>query len=319
MSRQMQQSLPGHLQQYVGANKPAYVPQRVQQELTAHMQKAMPDHLKQYAGAYVEQNIMSRPASSTPLMGRPPIPDRLNRSHSGDVAAEQANAQFLNMFQSDQPQNTAPAAPPSGPDQQIPSAPPGPTSSYDFIMNPQQSTRPPLFKLGGPSAAVRAAVVAGGLLLLLVLFIGFKSILAGSNKSIPSLVGITQDQQELIHLASNGVKNVTDSHLQAFAITAQVSVQSEQGQLITYLANNHRKVANKELVLKVNKSTDNALTAALAASNYDPIFKQAMQTKLASYKQDLQQAYTQTKGPKGRALLTADYDAASLLLKQLGS
>ena len=315
----MQRNLPAHLQQYVGANKPAFIPSRAQAELTAHMQKVMPDHLKQYAGAYVEQSIMSRPTTPTAPAGRPPMPDRLNRSHSGDIAAEQANAQFLNLFQADQ-NGTAPAQPnPSyGPPTQAPAST-DPTSTYDFIMNPEQPKRPSVFNFGGSSAGLRIALVVGGLFLLLILFIGFKNVLAGSNKSIPSLVGVVQDQQELSHLAADGAQNASSGNLKNFAVTAQASLQSEKSDLLTYLLNNHRKVSVKEQNLKVSKSTDDQLSTALTTSSYDPTFKQIMQTKLSSYKQDLSAAYNQTKGPKGKALLKADYDSTSLLLKQLGS
>ena len=311
----MQRNLPAHLQQYVGANKPAFIPSRAQAELTAHMQKVMPDHLKQYAGAYVEQNVMTRPSTPTAPAGRPPMPDRLNRSHSGDIAAEQANAQFLNLFQSDQT-GAAPVQPNLAAQAPVNT---DPNSNYDFIMNPEQPKRPSAFNFGGSSTGLRIAVVVGGLFLLLILFIGFKNILASSNKSIPSLVGIVQDQQELVHLTTDGVQNASSGDLKNFAVTAQASLKSEKSDLVTYLLNNHRKVNAKEQNLKVSKSTDDQLSTALATSSYDPTFKQIMQTKLASYKQHLSAAYNQTKGPKGRALLQADYDAASLLLKQLGS
>lgn len=318
MNQQMQRGLPAHLQQYVGANKPAVVPQRAQAELTAHMQKVMPEHLKQYAGAYVEQNVMSRPAAAAPMTGRPPIPDRLNLSHSGEVAAEQANAQFLNLFQSDRPAPPVPPGPEYGPGPQPPAAS-DPTSTYEFIMSPQQPKRPGLFNFGSVSTRVRIAVVAGAVILLLILFVGIKNMLAGSNTSIPNMVNVAQDQQELIHLATDGVQHAVSDSTKNFAVTAQASLMSEQRDMLTYLTNNHRKVSNKELVLKVSKSTDAQLATALSTSTYDTTFKDVMKSKLTGYRQALQQAYAQTEGPKGRALLNDDYKAAGLLLKQLGS
>lgn len=205
------------------------------------------------------------------------------------------------------------------PQQPYSPAPQQPAPDYSFILNPEQPKRPGLFKFGGGSKAMRIAVVVAGIFMLLILLIGFKNLLAGSNKSLPSMVGVAQDQQELIHLSQNGVQNAVATDTKNFAVTAQASLASEQSQLITYLAANHRNVKPKELALKVSATTDAQLAASLSASDYDPTFKDIMKAKLATYKQDLQKTYSLTKGPKGRALLKDDYNAANLLLKQLGS
>jgi len=321
MSQQMQQTnMPPHLRQYVGKDKPAFMPPSVQRELAAHMEKVMPAHLKQYAGAYVAQNMTPAPArnGTRPMTARSPVPDRHNLSHSGSIAAEQADAtQYLNMFQPD-----APNQPPQNTPQQ-----PTPSSStpspehpdYSFIMEPPSTTRTPKFNLGSGSPILRIAVVAGGIVLLLILFGVIKGVLTDSNKAIPSLVSVAQYQQELVHLATNGTQNAQGQGLKNFAYTAQLSLQSEQKDLITYLSNNGHKTSLKELNFKVSKTVDDQLATALTASSYDTTFKQAMQDSLTTYQNSLKQAYEQTSGPKGRALLQADFDAAQLLSKQLGS
>lgn len=217
-----------------------------------------------------------------------------------------------------QPQQ--PYAPP--PSQPLPGPNMGsdaPKPDYGFILEPPKPPRAPLFKFGGGSQKMRIILVVAVIFVLLVLFAGLKNIVASSNKSIPSLVSVAQYQQELLHLAQSGAQNATSASLKNFAYTTQLSLQSEQKDLVLYLKNNGHKTGTKELNLKISKTLDNQLTAALTNSSYDPTFKQAMQDKLTNYQQALKQAFIQTKGPKGQALLSNDYDAAGLLLKQLNS
>lgn len=186
-------------------------------------------------------------------------------------------------------------------------------------MNPQQPKRPPLFRFGNVSSKVRIALLAGAVVLLLILVIGFKNMLAAGNNFIPSMVTVAQDQYELVHLAAGGVQNAVDDNTRNFAVTAQASLQSQQNDTVAYLAGNGRKVKTKELAAKLSKPLDSRLSDALAASNYDSTFRDIMKSSLTAYQHDLQQAYRQDTGPKGRAMLNDYYKAAGLLLKQLGS
>lgn len=194
-----------------------------------------------------------------------------------------------------------------------------PKPDYGFIMEPPKPPKQSLFNLGGGSQTTRIILVVAAVFVLLILFVGLKNILATSNKSVPSLITVAQYQQELIHLSQSGTQNATSVNLKNFAYTAQLGLQSEQKDLVLYLKKNGHKTSTKELNLGVSKTLDNQLSAALTNSSYDSAFKQAMQGKLAGYQQALKQAFAQTKGPKGQALLNDDYHAADLLLKQLNS
>jgi hypothetical protein len=83
------------------------------------------------------------------------------------------------------------------------------------------------------------------------------------------------------------------------------------------MQNNGKKVKAKTLAATISQNLDNQFTAAATNNTYDQLFKQTMQNKLTQYERALKIAYSQTKGPKGRALLSKDYDAAQLLLTQL--
>ena len=290
------------------------------------MQKAAPAHLKQYAGAYVQQNVVDSSlrapvSTSTPSRSPAPLPDKLNQSHSGEVGTEQHNAQFLNLFQADAapgvPSQPTTLQPGSSYDQPTPSSS---QSDLDFIMNPQQPPKSPgLFSFGGSSLPKRILLAVGGMFLLLILFVVVKGVVGGNGGSATALVTVAKDQQELIHLATGATQNATTDVTKNFSATALISLQSEQNQLVSYLKTNGHKVAGKELSLKISKATDAQLAAAKSASTFDETYKSIMQEKLKAYQTDIQKAYNQTTGTKGRALLTDDIKAANLLLEQLGS
>lgn len=209
-----------------------------------------------------------------------------------------------------------PNYPPNSPYQQPAPQP----SGYDFITNPAPAPkRGPNLLPSNASAPVRIAIVVGGLFILLILFLIIKGILSGGGGT-PALISVAQEQQEIIHLATNATGN-TQTGLSTtnenFAVTAQASLTSAQQQLITYLANNNHKVKAKALSLKIDASLDQELQTAATNSTYDSTFKQAMQNQLAAYQQALRAAYKQTAGPKGRALLSNQFNASQLLLQQL--
>lgn len=175
---------------------------------------------------------------------------------------------------------------------------------------------------GSSSPIVRIGIILGGLLVVLILFVIIKGLLSGPGNT-PALTSVGQDQQAMIHILTNGAGS--DSQQQAtlsansqnFAATAQLSLTSAQNQLVTYMKNNGKKVKTKTLALKISPATDQELTTAASNSTYETTFQKIMQTSLVNYQKDLQAAYKQTKGPKGRQLLSNEFNGAQLLLAQL--
>ncbi|HVV25515.1 MAG TPA: hypothetical protein VHC21_00575 [Candidatus Saccharimonadales bacterium] len=211
-------------------------------------------------------------------------------------------------------QPPAPAPPPISPAPQ--------PSGYDFITNPSAPPRRgPNLLPSNASTPMRLVVVVGGLLVLLILFLILKGLLSGGGNT-EALINVAQDQQQIIHLTTNATSNSQvglSTTNENFAVTAQASLTSAQQQLITYLATNGHKVKTKTLSLKISSSLDQELQTAATNSTYDSTFKQTMQNQLSSYQQALRTAYAQTKGPKGRQLLSDQFNAAQLLLQQLNT
>jgi peroxiredoxin len=271
--------------------------------------------------------LRSKTSSASPQTPSQPIPQNhpdfsLPRQTGSYIAPAQAEPAPLSPGLPVQPTVIAPqttSGPPPG--QVQPAQPPAgsPASPYDFIMSSEKPVAVSrLSSLRSASLAIRAMFVAGGLFALLLVFIIFKSVFGGGSAFTP-YIAVTQDQQELIHIATaaNQQSQGISVANQNFMATAQLSLSSAQTMLITYLSANGQKIDNKTLVLKVSPSTDTQLQSALAATTYDQTLQQIMKNQLGTYMNDLQQAYKQTTGQKGHALLTSDYKQAQLLLTQL--
>lgn len=188
---------------------------------------------------------------------------------------------------------------------------------YDFIVNP--GAAPSRSRLpGGNSVISRLLIVVGGIFILLIIFMVVKNLVLVDSTNAPLLISAANQQQELIHLSGKAILEPTlEATTKNFALTTQLTLVSQQQQLLVYLQSQGHKITPKQLVAQVSLATDQQLAASVAASTYDSTFRQIMQTKLTSYKQTLQQAYTKTSGSAGRELINKDYASSQLLLQQL--
>lgn len=305
MNRQMQR-MPHNMKQYSGSG---YVPQHVENAMAKHLEKGVPDHMKKYAGAYLQQQVVSgNRAPSAP-------------SPSGNTQQPHITSNFQGHYQA--PPQEIPSTGqavysemPPQPDMGQPPSQHGP--QFDFIMNPEQPSKRG-FNFGGSSLLIKVGVIAGGILILVVLFSILRGVLGGSSNMTAYTV-VVQDQQELIHLTAGAStqQGLTTSN-QNFLATASTSLTSSQNKTLTYMSKNGLKVKPKVLTLKISKSTDDQLSAAASAGTYNATLKEVMNSKLKAYQRDLQQTYNQVNGKLGRAMLSDQFDQASLLITQLNS
>jgi hypothetical protein len=210
--------------------------------------------------------------------------------------------------------------PPSSPAPQPQLSPQPQSQPYDFITRSDQPASGGTLALpGSNSTIVRALYVAGGLFVLLILFVVIKSLL-NSNPGLASFTGIAQDQQELIHLATNASQQPDlTTNDQNFAATSEISLSSSQATIIKYIISGGEKLKTTTLDLKVSAATDAQLTSATTAGTYDQTFQTVMNAKLATYASDLQQAYKNTSNQNSRAFFSSDYKQVQLLLTQLNA
>jgi flagellar basal body-associated protein FliL len=319
-----------HIREYANSlNDSAHMPRGMEHTISEQMNRNMPDNLKPYAEAYVQQSYGAHSPSVSPTRSMPPpIPDQLNRSHSMPFG-EQHNVELNTLPVAAQtlferPEGSSTVVSPNGPQQQA-TPPIDSNDPYSFIMNQganHGNKGPGVPSLPGlPPMASRLLLVGGGLLILIIIIVIFKSLLAGSGKST-GLVSVAQDQTAMLSII-NGITQTSQSQLntanQNIVSTMQVSLESSQQQLETYLSSNHMKVSTKTLALKESTATTTSLANAESAGDFDITLDQILKSQLDTYQSDLSLAYRQVKGPKGKALLTSDYNQSKLMLSQINN
>jgi hypothetical protein len=222
--------------------------------------------------------------------------------------------------QNNQPPQNQPV-PPNYPGQATPDAN---HPAYDFIMNPgTNKASGPSLKLPGmsglsPQLRRVIVIIVGLIFILIVLSVVLKAIDAPGNVSDLNLV--IEDQQELLHLASEGsqVQNISQSD-QNLTATATPVLSSSQAALKDYLAETGGKLNIKYLDLKESASTDQDLASAASAGTYDSTFDGAFQAQINTYLSDLNAAYKVTPGSRGKSILSGDYKQGKLLLTEISS
>jgi hypothetical protein len=200
--------------------------------------------------------------------------------------------------------------------------PPPPGANYDFFLNPQKPPKPSPFAglLGGGSLAVRMAVVACGAFVVVIVLYIFLSLFG--NSSDPKLLTIAQDQSELSRVAALAYtlgQNQSSSSTQNFARSANLSLTTEQLQLLNYLKEHGTKFSAKQLAATKNTSTDTELSSSIQSSSFDSTYASVMQSQLGSYQITLQSAFKSASSTNLKVILAADYKAAGLLLRQINN
>ena len=190
--------------------------------------------------------------------------------------------------------------------------------SYDFIVNPEKPRKTMVALPSGLKQRILFIAVAVVVLIIIISLVS--SLLKPKNNTLPALLAVADQQQELIHLSDpanmNNTQNISGDTANTIN-TINQSVTSAQGQLLTYLAKNGTKLKTGQVAGANEVSIDATLSTAASGGNYEATLLSTLQTQLSSYGVSLKSAYTLEKGPKGQALLTSDYKQQQLLLTAL--
>jgi len=204
------------------------------------------------------------------------------------------------------------------PNQYSPPPSAGPPSNYDFIFNPPQAPKKRFGLPSGNSTGQRIAIVSIGAFILLILFIILSSVLtSGSKTSTQTFINIAEEQAEIIRVATIGTQQSRGSDSKNLAMTVLLSMETTQQQTLALLTKNHHKLGTKQLAVKRNPQTDQALTSANLNNNFDEAFTQQMQTSLSTYRTDVKAAYDASKSNSEKQILSNSYTGISVLLANL--
>lgn len=187
---------------------------------------------------------------------------------------------------------------------------------YDFIVNSDQNKR----RFSAPqSIGTRIAIVAGGAAILLIIIIVIFSAIFGGSDNNQQFLKVLQSQQEIARVTQLQEVATADQSVKNIANSTRLAVSSDQKQLTTTLASFGREFNQKDIALGQNPQTDEQLTAAKAAGNFDTTFLTVLTKHLQTYQSSLQQAYDATENETVRNQLQEDYTSSGLLMKQIES
>lgn len=187
---------------------------------------------------------------------------------------------------------------------------------YEFIIGetterPVQQQSTPL-----PSKSKKKLLVFGGIGVLTIFVILFSVLLfSGSgDKTTTSLVSVARQQAEIVRIAQLGVKKSDNAEIKAFAITVQTTVKSDNGSMLAYLKSNALPSDAKSIgASSTAAKTDDILTKAEQANQFDEAFEQVLRTEIASYQKKLQQVYELTESKNTKALISQFFKNTELL------
>ena len=193
---------------------------------------------------------------------------------------------------------------------------------YDFFMNTPAPKKQPLFGGAGGgsngSKSKRLLIVVGGGGLLLIVLIMFLSLLSGGNKRGDLLLGLAQQQAELIRVTdlAKAEPAARSTATQLLAVNTGVSIKSSHVETLALLKTAGVKSAEKKLGLKQNPKTDERLTAAAQDNTYDQVFEEIVKTQLEAYQSTAKTLYQSATSQNEKQLLDEAYTGAALLLGQ---
>lgn len=180
---------------------------------------------------------------------------------------------------------------------------------YNFIVNAGQKPKKALLPAGN-SKQTRILVVLGGVVLLLIIGFVIMTVLSSAGKGQQeTLLKASQQQAELIRVSKIGIEKARDANTRNFAITTNITLQSDQAGLLAI-----SKAKPKEIALGKSTKTDLALTTAEQSNKFDEVFTQTVQTQLIAYQKTLKSVYDATDGKKSKATLTEQFNHLNVLL-----
>lgn len=187
-----------------------------------------------------------------------------------------------------------------------------PQAGYEFLSAPQKA--PKKLLPGGGSKKGRIILVSAGAALLLILGMILMTVLSSSGSGYKKdLLTAAQQQQELIRVSTIGAQKARDNVTRNRAITVQLSLQSDQVQLLAIAKTHGVNVTPKELALGKKVATDQLLTQAEQANRFDEAFNDELFRELSVYQTTLRKVHDATTKKVSKDKLAQQFNHVTLL------
>ncbi len=189
-----------------------------------------------------------------------------------------------------------------------------PTPDYDFILNTEHSPKRPRLP-SASSKQSRILIVAGGAVVLVIIAVIVVSLLGSAGSAGKAqLLKAAQQQTEIIRISKLGIERAKGSEAKNFAVTVNLSLQSDQTALLAALDDQGSKPNSKDLALGKNQKTDATLTNAEQSNKFDEVFIETLRAELLAYQKTLQSAFTDVSSQTIKTALNTQFQHAELLV-----
>ena len=184
---------------------------------------------------------------------------------------------------------------------------------FNFIMNPAAPQKKKLLGGGDNKQRLLITIIAGGLVVLVIGMI-IAVIFGGSSNSTDRLVGLAQQQTEIVRVTQLAEDNNASVDTRNMARTVKLSLTSARKQTTALITEQGQKVDAKSLTAKADTNTDDALTAARQANRFDEAFTATIQESLKAYQKELSSIYDASGSDTEKALLQDLYKQTEILV-----
>ncbi len=196
-----------------------------------------------------------------------------------------------------------------------PFIPNGKQNNYDFILNPLPKKKKGLIPKGETAKQRILIVVIGGGLLLIIVILGI-SVLFGGKTNADALIDLAQRQTEIIRVSELGLQKAKAPEARNLAINSKLTVQTSANLTVERLQKLGQKPKEKDLILKKNTQTDQALTDAGLNNKFDSTFVETLRSLLTDYRLTVKKLYDTTSNQTEKQFLAASFDGVTLLINQ---
>lgn len=185
---------------------------------------------------------------------------------------------------------------------------------YSFIMQDQQR-----YSAGGPASKLKRLLVLVMILVVLgvAVIVGLYALGAGSRKMSAQIQELYAYQNDLIRLSELGEENARTTEATSLAITARLTILSNQRNLSSITSKKGINTEEKTLEAKYDfkeKTIDGELDSAAKNNRYDEAFKEIYFERLTSYQKLLKSIYNGTSSKKDKAIYEKLFNDASTLI-----
>lgn len=175
-----------------------------------------------------------------------------------------------------------------------------PQNPYDFIMDPSQR-RQPLKPGSGKNKLV--VMIAMGLVMIVVLLLGFVFITSIGKANNDDLVSLRAQQTELLRIIELGKKDLTDATLKNKLTSMQLFISSDGKKLDEFLSQRKVEVSKEQIASKKNSDIDSDLEKAKQEGSLDQALLGAVSDFSNEYYDTLSESLSNATTAKEKELL----------------